>query len=635
MKESAIVISMIAFCFVSSAIPQGAETRKTWDVSVLKNVMIPMRDGVKLATDIYLPSENGQPSDQKFPVVMQRTPYDKEGKFFKEASEFFVKNGYVAVIQDCRGRFQSEGVFFPFIDDPEDGYDTVEWMAKHPSSNGKVGTYGVSYMAWVQFHLAALNPPSLVTMIPMEGPINAYHYSMRSGGALHLGLLQWIVAVAASSQEAKDKPFIAEPIMTMRTGQNFLDWASRIPWRRGQTPLGLTPQYEDAAFKLYFDNNEYTDFWRQPGLGMDEYFEDYPKMPILWVVGWYDWYPRTISDGYQKMVKLGRENQYLLIGPWTHNNFDPSQGDLNFGNKGDGIDTYDKFRQLELKWFDRWMKGDESVDLGEPIKLFVMGGGDARKAPDGRLNHGGEWHYTDRWPPEGVRSTKFFLHADGSLSDEAPTASGSSTTYTYDPNDTVSSNGRCIISYGPALKLGFRGMGPRDQIELESLPGHGIPGMPISSRPDVLVFQTGPLTEDVRIAGNVKAVLWVSSDAPDTDFYVKLVDLYPASADYPAGYGVPVSEGILRARYRESFEKPVLMEEGKKYRLEFPLQPAANVFKANHRIQIQIASSNFPNFDINRNTGDPHDRGWRIANNSVIHQSGNASFVELPLYSVK
>ena len=420
MKESAIVISMIAFCFVSSAIPQGAETRKTWDVSVLKNVMIPMRDGVKLATDIYLPSENGQPSDQKFPVVMQRTPYDKEGKFFKEASEFFVKNGYVAVIQDCRGRFQSEGVFFPFIDDPEDGYDTVEWMAKHPSSNGKVGTYGVSYMAWVQFHLAALNPPSLVTMIPMEGPINAYHYSMRSGGALHLGLLQWIVAVAASSQEAKDKPFIAEPIMTMRTGQNFLDWASRIPWRRGQTPLGLTPQYEDAAFKLYFDNNEYTDFWRQPGLGMDEYFEDYPKMPILWVVGWYDWYPRTISDGYQKMVKLGRENQYLLIGPWTHNNFDPSQGDLNFGNKGDGIDTYDKFRQLELKWFDRWMKGDESVDLGEPIKLFVMGGGDARKAPDGRLNHGGEWHYTDRWPPEGVRSTKFFLHADGSLSDEKP-----------------------------------------------------------------------------------------------------------------------------------------------------------------------------------------------------------------------
>ena len=159
--------------------------------------------------------------------------------------------------------------------------------------------------------------------------------------------------------------------------------------------------------------------------------------------------------------------------------------------------------------------------------------------------------------------------------------------------------------------------------------------MPISSRQDVLVYQTEPLTEDVRIAGNVEAALWVSSDAPDTDFYVKLVDLYPPSADYPAGYGVPVSEGILRARYREGFEKSVLMEEGKKYRLEFPLQPAANVFKANHRIQIQIASSNFPNFDINRNTGDPHDRGWRIANNTVYHQSDNASFIELPLYPVK
>ncbi len=175
-------------------------------------------------------------------------------------------------------------------------------------------------------------------------------------------------------------------------------------------------------------------------------------------------------------------------------------------------------------------------------------------------------------------------------------------------------------------------MGPRDRIELETLPGHGVPGMPITSRPDVVVFQTPPLKEDVRITGDAKVVLWVSSDAPDTDFYVKLVDVYPSSPDYPKGYGFPASEGILRARYRNSFEEPVLMEPGQVYRIEIPLEPLANLFKANHRIQIYITSSNFPNFDINRNTGDPEDRRWRVADNAIHHDSGRASYLELSVY---
>ena len=620
-------------CCGTSLISAVAAEQKTWQVAVLKDVMVPMRDGVELATDIYLPaSESGQPAAQKFPVVLQRTPYNKEPNFYKGAATFFARHGYVSVIQDCRGRFNSNGVFHPLVDEPEDGYDTIEWLARHPNSNGKVGTYGVSYMAWVQFQAATQRPPSLVTMIPMEGPINGYHYSQRYGGALHLGLLQWILAVATSSQEARKDPAIAEAINPMRTGQGFLDWAARIPWRRGQTPLSLAPQYEDSAFKLYFENYDYNDFWKQPGLGMDEYFESYPEIPILWVVGWFDWYPKTISDGYQKMVKMGRENQYLLIGPWTHNNFDTIQGDVSFGNKGEGVDTYDDFFQMELEWFNKWMKDDESVDLGARAKIFVMGGGDGARLPDGRLNHGGEWHDTDAWPPRGAESRKFFLHSDGSLSGEPPRQSGSSTTYTYDPKNTVSSNGRCIIAYGPALETGFKGMGPRDQIELETLPGHGVPGMPITSRPDVVVFQTPPLKEDVRITGDARVVLWVSSDAPDTDFYVKLVDVYPSTADYPNGYGFPASEGILRARYRDSFEDPTLMEPGQVYRLEIPLEPLANLFKANHRIQIYITSSNFPNFDINRNTGDPDDRRWRVANNTIHHDSGRASFLELSVY---
>jgi putative CocE/NonD family hydrolase len=226
----------------------------------------------------------------------------------------------------------------------------------------------------------------------------------------------------------------------------------------------------------------------------------------------------------------------------------------------------------------------------------------------------------------------FYLHPEGNLSQEKPSKENEWTTYTYDPRNTVSSNGRCIIPYGPAAEGGFSGMGPRDQIELETLPGHGIPGMLIASRPDVLVFQTQPLSEKVRIAGNIQAILWVSSDSPDTDFFVKLIDLYPPSSDYPTGYALPVSEGILRARYREGWETPKPMEAGKIYQIEISLEPAANLFAVNHRIRIDICSSNFPNFDINRNTGDPDDRGWCIAENTIYHGKNHASCIVLPKY---
>jgi len=603
---------------------------KTWDVMVVNDVMVPMRDGVRLTTDLYFPAENGRPIEQKLPAVLMRTPYNKEA-WGPHITRFFAEHGYLSVVQDCRGRFKSEGDFFPFRDEPQDGYDSIEWLAKHPSCNGKVGMHGPSHMAWVQFHAATQNPPSLVTMIPFEGPINAYHYSMRCGGALHLGLLKWVLHVAMSSQEAQRNPAIAEAIGTMSSGQNFLQWCARIPWRRGQTPLSLTPNYEDGAFQLYFENYDYNDFWRQPGFAMDEYFDSFPDMPILWVTSWYDWYPRTIIDGYQNIVKMGRKNQYLLVGPWLHNSFNPSIGEVNFGAKGGNIRSYDDFLHLELQWFNCWLKDEHTANIGKPVKVFVMGGGDGKKADNGHLNHGGEWYYGDIWPPENIQPTNFYLHKDGTLSPQKPEQECSSTTYTYDPRNTVSSNGRCIIAYGPAANSGFSGMGPRDQIELETLPGHGLPGMPITSRPDVLVYQTPPLEEDVRIAGDIKVVLSVSSSASDTDFYVKLLDVYASSSDYPTGYSLPVSEGILRVRYREGFEKPILMKPAKIYRIEFPLEPAANIFKVNHRIRIYICSSNFPNFDINRNTGAPNDRRWRIADNTVYHDAEHASYIVLPI----
>jgi putative CocE/NonD family hydrolase len=588
-----------------------------------------MRDGVKLATDLYVPAENGQPVKTRLPALLLRTPYNKSA-WGLNIVRFFAQHGYLSVTQDCRGRFASEGKFFPFIDEPKDGHDTITWLARHPLCNGKVGLHGPSYMAWVQFQAATQAPPGLVTMIPHQGPINAYHYSMRCGGALHLGLLRWIVSVAATSHEAAKDGVAAQAIGAMLGSRSFLEWATRIPWKRGQTPLARMPQYEEAALQLYFDHNDYNSFWSQPGLGMDEYLDRFPDMPILWVTSWFDWYPRTLSDGYQKMVRLGRKNQHLIIGPWSHNNFDTVVGDVNFGNRGGRINTYDDFLRLELAWFDRWMKDDAGAPIGPAVQVFEMGGGDGKRGPGGRLNHGGQWRFGASWPPRNVQPTPFYLHEAGVLTPEKPTKARSSRTYRYDPRKTVSSNGRCIIAYGPAAGAGFRGMGPRDQIELETLPGHGTPGSAIADRPDVLVYQTAPLVRDVRIAGNLGVVLWVSSDAPDTDFYVKLLDVHPVSTDYPRGYAFPVSEGILRARYREGFEKSALLKAGQTYRLTFPLEPAANVFKAGHHIRLDVYSSNFPNFDINPNTGDPNDRRPRVATNTVHQDADHASYIELP-----
>jgi len=442
-------------------------------------------------------------------------------------------------------------------------------------------------------------------------------------------MLQYQVYMVSTSQEAARDPKIARAIRAMSEGEEFLRWAVATPWRRGQTPLALAPQYEDAAFKYYFDNVDYNDFWRAPGLAMDEQLSKFPDVPTLSTVGWYEGYARSIVDSYQMFVKAKRGPHFLLVGPWTHNNTRPSCGDANFGAIASEIPGVGSYLELHHQWYNRHLRGDKTANVGAPVKIFIMGGGDGRRGEGGRINHGGAWHTGNTWPPKGSRPVRFYLHEGGGLAREKPQAAGASSSYTYDPHNTVSSDFRCQVDYGPARGRGSEGMGPRDQIQLRTLPGHGTPGLPISARTDVLVFQTDPLSRDVTIAGNHTARLFISSDAPDTDFYVKVIDVYPASADYPAGYAFPLTDGILRARYRESFSKPKLLESGKVYELVFPIQPTANRFKAGHRIRVDVTSSCFPSFDPNRNTGRPHDRTWRIANNTVHHDAVRASSVEL------
>ncbi|HTU21432.1 MAG TPA: CocE/NonD family hydrolase [Gemmataceae bacterium] len=629
--KTRIRIVVLVIPFLPAARLPAAEPAKPppkYQVKIEHDVMVRMRDGARLATDLYIPMLDGKPVVEKLPAVLQRTPYNKAP--LEKVASFFASHGYLSAVQDCRGRYHSEGTFFPFVNEATDGYDCIEWLAKHPACNGKVGMFGCSYLAWVQLQAATQRPPSLKTMIPFQGPNNGYHYSMHTGGAIHLGLLRWCLSMSSSSKEAKVKPEIAKGVQTMFAGDEFLRWAARTPWKRGATPLANNPGYEDAAFKLFFENSDYNDFWRQPGLGMDEYFDKYPDIPILWMGGWYDWYPRSISDGYQKMVARKHKYQYLLMGAWTHNNFEPACGDVYFGFGGRALRNHEDYWHLELRWFDHWLKDDRSADIGKPVQVFVMGGGDS-KPLDVRLNQGGQWHHGDAWPPKGVQPTAYYFQAGGGLSREKPSGTDSSTSYTYDPRNTISSTSRCFTPFGKTKPGLGRAIGPKDQIELETLPGHGMPGMPIASRPDALVFQTEPLTKNVVIAGNVKVVLYVQSDAPDTDFFVKLIDVHPATDDLPVGFALPLTDGVLRMRYRDSFSKPSPMKRGQVYKVEFPLEPTANVFKTGHRIRIDVCSSNFPAYDINRNTGNPSDPRWRIAENTVFHSESKQSSIILPM----
>ncbi len=616
---------------IQMATPARAEkaAERTYEVVVERDVMVPMRDGTRLATDLYIPTENGKPL-RNIPAVLLRTPYGKDrwGTSKKNPIvRFFAEHGYLSATQDVRGRFHSEGTYGYHQQEPKDGYDAIEWLARHPLCNGRVGTHGPSAMTSIQLASATQTPPSLVTMIPHNGTINMYRHGTHVGGALRLRRLQWFLERAASSKEVEGRPWASKAIMEMARMPNFTKWAARTPWRRGETLLKLAPTYEDWAIRVCFEHTDYDDYWRDPGSGRDEYFDAYPKIPILWVTGWLDNYPGSIVEGYRRMVEMGRQNQALLVGPWTHNSFTASAGDVNFGNEGGGLASYDDFLHLELRWFDRWLKGIDNSDTGPAVQFFVMGGGDGHKGEGERLNHGGHWEADKMWPPAGASDTDFYLTANGVLSTEPPTVKKSSTTYTHDPSNPVPSAGNPWQFLGVSVPRG-----PRDQIELPTIPGRGMPGMPISSRPDVLWYQTAPLEKDVTIAGQVHMVLWISSTAPDTDFCVKLLDIHPPSTDYPTGYSMPLSDGTLRARYREGFTSARLMEPGKVYQIEVELEPVANRFCAGHRIGVSVCSSNFPVVEINRNTGDPADRRLICADNTVHHDAARPSHMVLPVW---
>ena len=607
-----------------------------YDVKASTNVMIPMKDNVSLATDLYFPALDGNIVPEKFPVVLVRTPYDKSAPKAILDAKFLARRGYVCAMQDVRGRFSSEGEWYPFAKEAPDGFDTVEWLGAQKWSDGKVGTMGDSYAGSDQAALATLNPPHLSTMIVSVGASNYYHSSMRQNGALEQRFLVYVFRMAATSQEAESDPSLKSEIMRAYT-HYMTDLVNQFPIRQGATILRRLPSYERWAIDIQ-TRGEYDEYWKQRGYAMSEYYEEHADIPTLYLGGWYDSYARNTCESYVKLSKIKTSNQHLLMGPWTHGEYETTySGDFYFGT-----DAQINYMDLKLSWFDAYLKGlNTNVKQWKPVKIFTMGTGqddrailgspgDGSEYP-GRIDHGGFWREEEDWPLPDTSFTPFYLHGNGLLSKDLPINDGNSCTkYTFDPCNPVPTIGGGISAADIIIRPGsFDQRGRSDFIGC-------VDTLPLQSRHDVLTYQTKALENEVELTGPVEMRLWASSSALDTDFTAKLIDVYPPSSNFPDGLAFNITDSIIRARYRNGWEKSELLQQDMAYEFVFQLYPTSNVFRKGHKIRLDVSSSNWPRFDVNPNTGNSlgDDRSYSVATQTIYHEPNRASCVVLPLQSI-
>jgi hypothetical protein len=610
-------VRLLAAALLVVAAPAAAQSAAYDVVLAAHDLMIPTRDGARMATDVYRPARGGVPVDERLPVLLNRTPYDK-GSLADDA-KYFARHGYVVAVQDVRGRYKSEGKFSKVQPaDATDGYDTIEWLATQPWSNGKVGTWGTSFAAHTQAGAAQLHPPALATMVVnMGGLSNGWDHGVRYRGTYEMGRqITW-----AWQQLAADAPNAA---LKQSLEQNKVeDWYLAQPMRRGLNPLSVAPEYE-AWYLDFFEHADYDAFWKDPMVNWSEHYAETSDVPMLQVGGWYDIFLAGTFENFLGLSKLKKSPQRVLVGPWTHHgNTRPYAGDVSFGPEG-AIADFDG--DFHLRWFDHWLKGaPNGVERDAPVRLFVMGTGDGHKDRDGRLFHGGYWRDAGTWPVPGTRLVPYYFHADGSLTTARPRETASSTTYTYDPRHPVPT-----VGGGSSARLKDGGY---DQREDPRFPPSQAPWLPLKARSDVVVFQTAPLAEDVTVIGPISVTLYASTNAKDTDFTAKLVDVYPSSADWPSGFDLNITDAIVRGRYRATRDHAVLLEPGKVYPFTIAPFPTANVFKKGHRIRVDISSSNFPRFDANPNTGEPLGKNRRVqtADNTIWHDTVRPSHIVLPL----
>ena len=578
-----------------------------YDVLVARDVWVPLRDGVRLAADVYLPARGFDRAPGTHPALLIRTPYDKNGSAATGA--YYARRGYALVAQDVRGRYASEGEFFAFADEAEDGYDTVEWVAGQPWCNGKVGTLGASYCAAVQSALACLRPPGLAAMVVQFGPSSYYHSSMRHNGVLELRFLVYAFSMAASSREAAANPGLRRVLN--EAASHAWDYIRSGPIREGSTPLHLVPSYENWAVDI-LTRAAYDDFWRSPGFGPKPHYDAHADVPTLYVGGWYDTYTRSTVENFRALTGRQQTPVHALLGPWTHGGVGAGEaGDATFRPAGD-ID----FEAVRLRWFDEWVKGmDRGLTDEDPVTYFVIGAGAPVADTAGKIAKGGEWRTARTWPPPEARETRIFLRGGGALDASPPTDEDpTSTSYVFDPRDPVPTIGGNLS----AMPLPA---GMFDQRNDPRFPESGGNGLPLAARRDVLTFVSTPYEKGIELAGPVVVELYVSTDGPDTDFTAKLLELCPSSAAHPGGLALNLTDGIARLRYRNGYEQEELAEPGKVYRLCFELYPTAIRVRARHRLRLDVSSSNYPRFELNPNTGGTlgEDRLLRVAENTVHH----------------
>lgn len=610
------------------------------DVVVERNVMVTMRDGVRLATDIYRPAIDGKPVEGPLAALMERTPYGKQERSRSEievgmdapmdrsqVASFFARAGYAVIYQDCRGRYGSEGEFTKYLSEAEDGFDTAAWLVAQPWSNGRFATMGLSYAAHTQAALACLNPPGLACMVMDSGGFsNAFLCGIRQGGAFELKQATWAYSNAKESAlAAGDK--LAHAAME---AEDIRAWFAAMPWSEGVSPVRWAPEYESYLLEQW-RSGSFDDSWRRVGLYMEGFYETFPDVPIVLMSSWYDAYVRTILDNYAGLNRPGRKPLSLIMGPGLHGNRNSTfAGDVSFGPTAPiGGNVTESWLTFRRNWFDHWLKGvPNAVSEKTEARIFAMGGGSGRRNADGRLDHGGRWIEAGEWPLPGTNVRDYFLHADGSLSPERPGDAQEPLTYDFDPQNPVPSIGGSLTSGAPI----FEG-GGFDQRESPRFYGANRHGLPLSARADVLSFETAVLEEDMLVAGPIEIELFVASDAPDTDFTAKLVDVYPPSADYPTGYALNITDGIIRCRYRKSWENPEPITAGEIFKVTIEPFATANLFAKGHRIRVDISSSNFPKYDVNPNTYAPEGRGRtrNVARNSVYCDATHASAIRLPL----
>jgi putative CocE/NonD family hydrolase len=578
-----------------------------------KEIDVPavMRDGTTLRSDVYTPDGAGP-----WPVILMRLPYDKSvaQTYVYAPPDFYASNCYIVVIQDVRGQYRSDGVFYAFRDEMHDGYDTVEWAARLPSSSGKVGMYGFSYVGATQWWAATQQPPHLAAIVPAMTGDDYYEGWSYQDGAWSLAFEEsWPITTITRSAMVQQGRTGIPPVLDAAAA-NLHAWYQFLPL------LDFPPLFpNDPTVAPYFydwlRHPTWDAYWRQWSIRLRW---DRVTVPALNFDGWYDVFNNGAINNFVGMRMFGgseaaRRGQRLVIGPWIHLPWTRQVGVLDFGPGADN-----PIEDLQIRWFDHWLKGvANGVDREAPVRLFVMGANTWREASD--------------WPVPGTIWRDYYLRSakgangvagDGVLSTERPgvgrfhpklfgrkAAESPVNRYTYDPADPVPSRGGhscCTPDVAP--------VGPYEQKDVET-------------RADVLVYSTPPLEASVEVTGPITVTLYASSSAPDTDFTAKLVDVYPD------GRAINLNDGVIRARYRKSTVETSLIEPGKVYRYTIHVWPTSNLFKVGHCIRLEISSSNFPMFDRNPNTGHPfgHDAVRQPAHQTVFHDPAHPSRVTLPV----